>query len=665
MNLSKIFFVFIFFINFLFAQWVQTSGPEGGDIQCIAKCNDDIFCGTLGGGLFKSTDDGLSWKSANIGLPSDYIYCLAVSGSNLFASIYGGVFLSSDNGVSWQEANNGLNNHVTELAVRGSKLVAATEAGVYFSTNNGTSWNLLNGSPWYVSALALTDTSIYAGSTYTGLYYYNYNDTTWHSIGLNDLDVWGVAVIDNVILAATLISGMMRSTDNGASWTQVEGEGWNFIVLDSIVYSAGWGVYKSTDKGLTWTSLSPEDLMLSVLAVDTPNLYAGDSEGVFRSTDDGNSWTKASTGLINTDCYSLSSIYSNVFTLAGNSGGMISSDYGETWNIAGQGLTDLGQKNINSFLQKDDYIFAATNYGIYLSADSGISWTGCGFTDEAIQSIVSLDSFIFAAGFISGVFRSSDNGSTWYPVHPGTESTSLAVCGNYIFLNRIYGGLFRSSNYGLNWTQLGGPGTGSLFLGALSDKIFYPVNDGNVYVSSDFGNSWNICSGFSSGTLVIKSLTPSDTTMFALTNTGLYQCTYSSTVFMPVDPDFNYEINSITIHDSYIFAAVNWRGIWKMQLPGLSSVKDSDIPTYCFLEQNYPNPFNPNTVIEYTIPYPSHVTITVYDLLGRETAKLVDEEKAAGKYKTEFNASNLTSGMYLYQIKSGSYIRTKKMMVIK
>jgi len=68
------------------------------------------------------------------------------------------------------------------------------------------------------------------------------------------------------------------------------------------------------------------------------------------------------------------------------------------------------------------------------------------------------------------------------------------------------------------------------------------------------------------------------------------------------------------------------------------------------LEQNYPNPFNPSTVISYQLAGQSHVTLRVYDLLGREVAVLVNEVKSAGNYTATFNASNFPSGVYFYRL---------------
>ena len=83
------------------------------------------------------------------------------------------------------------------------------------------------------------------------------------------------------------------------------------------------------------------------------------------------------------------------------------------------------------------------------------------------------------------------------------------------------------------------------------------------------------------------------------------------------------------------------------------------------LQQNYPNPFNPATKIEYQIPEGSFVTIKLYDVLGNEITSLVNEEKQAGSYEVEFDASNLPSGIYVYQLKADKFVETKKMVLLK
>ncbi len=88
-------------------------------------------------------------------------------------------------------------------------------------------------------------------------------------------------------------------------------------------------------------------------------------------------------------------------------------------------------------------------------------------------------------------------------------------------------------------------------------------------------------------------------------------------------------------------------------------------PSDYALHQNFPNPFNPTTNIKYQIPELSYVTLKVYDVLGSEVAILVSEEKQVGSYEVEFDATTLPSEVYFYRLQAGSFVETKKMVLLK
>ena len=91
----------------------------------------------------------------------------------------------------------------------------------------------------------------------------------------------------------------------------------------------------------------------------------------------------------------------------------------------------------------------------------------------------------------------------------------------------------------------------------------------------------------------------------------------------------------------------------------------TSLPTKFELWQNYPNPFNPTTTIQYAIPKAEHVTLKVYDELGREVTTLVNENKEAGQYKVSFNGSNLASGIYYYRLSAGDFTEVKKLILLR
>lgn len=98
---------------------------------------------------------------------------------------------------------------------------------------------------------------------------------------------------------------------------------------------------------------------------------------------------------------------------------------------------------------------------------------------------------------------------------------------------------------------------------------------------------------------------------------------------------------------------------------GIDEQETEEIPTTFSLSQNYPNPFNPTTTIKYSIPNAGLVTLTVFNILGEQIKTLINQEMPAGNHTVQFNASSLASGIYLYRIQSGSFIQTKKMLLLK
>ncbi len=92
---------------------------------------------------------------------------------------------------------------------------------------------------------------------------------------------------------------------------------------------------------------------------------------------------------------------------------------------------------------------------------------------------------------------------------------------------------------------------------------------------------------------------------------------------------------------------------------------NAGLPKAFALEQNYPNPFNPSTMISYQLPASSNVSLKVFDMLGKEVATLVNARQEAGAYTVNFNANQLSSGVYFYRLQAGNFVATKKMMLVK
>jgi hypothetical protein len=177
-------------------------------------------------------------------------------------------------------------------------------------------------------------------------------------------------------------------------------------------------------------------------------------------------------------------------------------------------------------------------------------------------------------------------------------------------------------------------------------------NDGILDISATYGVGQRIGLNFGNGDLFFHNILQ------------IWLDPLSNPQFMDfADFDNDGDVDIVVINSS-----VNARKLYFLANGGttvnLGEVKELDVTNF-FLSQNHPNPFNSNTKINYQLPEQSSVTIRVYDILGDEIATLVNEEKQAGAYEIEFNGNGLTSGIYFYQLQVGSFVETKKMILIK
>ena len=127
--------------------------------------------------------------------------------------------------------------------------------------------------------------------------------------------------------------------------------------------------------------------------------------------------------------------------------------------------------------------------------------------------------------------------------------------------------------------------------------------------------------------------------------------------------NYNFSERVNTGNYSYRLKQIDFNG--NFEYHNLSGEVNVGVPSEYAMSQNYPNPFNPSTKIDYDIPADGNVAIILYDMSGREVSKLVNEFKPAGYYTVNFNASNLSSGMYFYRIASSNFSQTKKMVLVK
>jgi photosystem II stability/assembly factor-like uncharacterized protein len=282
--------------TFASAQWVQTNGPNGVDIRCVARSGPNLFAGTYGSGVFLSIDNGTSWTAVNTGLlPYTYINTLAVYGAHLYAGAVGAIFVSTNNGTSWSAGTGVPSRNVHAFAVSGANLFAGTwDSGVYLSTNNGASWTAVNTDlpMLIVLSLAASGTNLFAGlDERAGVFRSTNNGTSWTAArtGLTNRYILSLAISGTNLFAGTH-GGVFLSIDNGTSWTAVNSgmpidthgdypSIYALAVSGTNVFAGtyGSGVFLSTNNGIRWTAVNTglPSTYIDNLAVDEANLYCG------------------------------------------------------------------------------------------------------------------------------------------------------------------------------------------------------------------------------------------------------------------------------------------------------------------------------------------------------------------------------------------------------
>jgi photosystem II stability/assembly factor-like uncharacterized protein len=324
-----------------------------------------------------------------------------------------------------------------------------------------------------------------------------------------------------------------------------------------------------------------------------------------------------------------------------------------------------------------------------------------------------------------GIIKSIDGGNNWIKADSGMiinpESGGRVLVIDPIHPDTLYvctsgfsgGTLYRSTNGGNSWSDLNSPTLSSIISMAIDpkdpDHIYIGTDDtGKIYETKDAGKSWIITGLTYKGIIYDIQLDPdSSKKIYAgTTSYGFYfskdggltweqnnkglpnnasilkiqflKDNNTPTIYINADASFGiYFLNKNAEWESYgnvgswfiqiaknkIYAG-SYAGIYLSE--ELTSVPDKfEQPTSIFLYQNYPNPFNPTTVITYQLTVSSYITLKIYDILGREVATLVNEEKKAGSYAVNFNANRLASGIYFYQLTTDNFVVTKKMVLIR
>ncbi len=663
------------------AQWVQTSGPDGGTAGAFAYDGYRIYAGMQPGGVFISTNNGQNWQRSNSGLPAhaSTISFLLVKDDLVFAVMYSpGVYVSSDSGNTWQQSGSGLPNSTMRFIGKAeSYLFIGVGYLVYRSTDNGASWaySALGIGSSEPKSFYYKDSLCFVGTS-NGFYVSDNFGDNWseRSSGLINKNIKDIIGLEDYLFVYT-DDGIYRSSDNGLNWTMTA-SGFPYLIYakfeaigsDLFVTAGDWGVYRSTDMGLIWDPFGngyPESTTVTLLSINS-SLFAGNSSGIYSVEYPDTEWVRRCNGLyaVNISC---SAKKDNIIHAGGANGQIfISSDYGESWITKKiPGISN----SIKCIALLGDTIFTSSGWLLYYSTDGGDTWFTVNLYASQITSLAIRDNEIYVGtSNVDGVWRSTDGGNSWMQVNNGLTNIYInAVETDEV--NVYVGtqeGLFISSDNGNNWVKAAGGFPTNLFVTTIKafDNTVYAGGIYGLYRSTNYGSNWQ-WKGFSNQ--IVQAIEGRDSIVFAGTVMGgvFLSTNYGNTWNNKSAglPDLN--PSTLVLINDVLFTGIRGHSMWKNSSL-LTGIKEyAGAPDKFILYQNYPNPFNPSTSIRFTVSNSQLVTLKVFDILGKEVAVLLNKELSAGHYEVEFDGRNLSSGIYFYRLQSGEFSETRKMILMR
>lgn len=314
--------------------------------------------------------------------------------------------------------------------------------------------------------------------------------------------------------------------------------------------------------------------------------------------------------------------------------------------------------------------YSFTTPGLYKSTDNGQTWNLSAFTNAGIYSLASGNNLVVASAGIGspnhGIYITTDDGQSWSQISSDI-AFKLAVSGNRIY--SAGSGLKATTDFGINWNIINNDA--GIGIAAKDSLIFFGTQDGKIYRSTDYGQHWQL--PFNKQGAYIRSILIHEQNVFAGTDSGFFVSTDGGESFFNKNDNLGLSrVEDIMVYNYFVYVANgNYMdvpvSVWKRPLSEVLDVdnKFTELPDNFLLEQNYPNPFNGITKIRYHLSQASDVNLTVFDALGREVKKLVDDFEAPGIKTVEFDANGLSSGLYFYTLTSGKFRDTKKLILMK
>ena len=677
--------------------WVSQSSGTSIDLYSVDFV--DALLGYAVGGMdpiavLKTTDGGTSWIDKSSGITENK-YLLAVEFIDANTGVVGGgydgddfIYKTTDGGDTWivvftpwkeKEQNHreqlsiyidrgGINSIYFKdsnigYAVSGTVQDCNGYRHIYTTTDGGSTWNIsyvdpdkgglisvcvnTAGQGWAVGFKGVIVISEDNGNSWAQILSgkgttYSTGDDIYSVFFINENIGWAVGARNNCNSDDGII---LKTTNGGKIWKTQKHFPYIGGPITSVYFineDIGWAVgeegvvqtYRTTDGGENWIDVGGPASSVFFINQDTGwKIRDWYSDGIYKSTDGGDNWVQKSS-------ISSSSVYFSDINngwAVGEGGSILkSTDEGETWIAKTSGTTS----NLNSvhFYNNNIGMCVGNNGTVLLSTDGGESWItqNVGITDTLTAVTFTNPSTVWIAGKSGTILNTADLGYSWVLYNEVTENdlASLSFINEHTgWIGGMNGTMFKYQNGVVPVELISFTANVNNDLVQLNWKTATEINNYGFEIERGEGVYWKKI-GFIEGHG--NSNSPKE---YSFTDKNLIGGSKFYYRLIQIDNDGKYEYsNEIEVEIG---------------------------PTKFTLFQNYPNPFNPSTVIKFAIPNDSNVNLSIYSMLGELVTTLVNGQLKAGNYEYEFDASGYSSGVYLFIIKAGDFIQTKKMVLMK
>lgn len=641
--------------------------------------------------LAKTTNGGETWEifSSHFDDFNDMEFLDDQTG--WVASVDGKVLYTEDGGENWSSRSAGTED-LLDIHIQNENTfwVAGEYGSLYRSDNSGENWDLA------------VDIDTLGFQAYSDSFY-----------GVEFLD-------DNTGFAVGQtydgghITFVLKTTDGGENWTRLMNNNFEYITNDieigdnnEIILTGGRkdfnethgnAIYISEDEGESWKIVSDGSGPLQWNATD----YIGEQFIAVGNTGAISQFTPSSdtlesgilTGLDIADVDFWDEDHGIIATGGRTQGALFTTtDGGETWQetLKLEGRKDFSSVNFAgqqiAWAIGSDHWTGDSKWLIYYSADSGESWMPIEVdlpvhekTDE-MQKVQFMD---MQTGFIKAgkLIKTEDSGATWTELEMSGEY-SISKFKSFQFIDENTGWLVgndviaATTDGGENWTiqyeqDSQSPEINELYFIDLSTG-YVAMDRGNMMKTTDGGETWEDLPRYYHFDLYDLEFVTADSGFVVGRGGALLTTTDGGENFTSDFGKITHQnISSIEMLDSQKGWMAGSNGFFVSTNNGGGIATSIDepltqtVPSSIKLEQNYPNPFNPTTTIAYEVPTQSNVSLKVFNLLGQNVVTLVDNvSKAAGRYRVNFDAGNLASGIYLYRLNVAGQTISKQLTLIK